>query len=238
MKLIKVMQGTVSCRVSNDDVTPTPIPPIQDMMNAIRARYQFAPQPQAGITFQMPGQTPGQQIFQGGKFSQGEEIHAITQLVMEQNGDVITSTSTDVADLIMNDFTQFLDDTFKYNFRAVTQHKSYVSAMIVQFDVRFEEKIPALRRILGIVNGGRGDAEGEFQMQRLSFGTGKKQQQAFPLPFLIAQSQIELIESAEFLIERRAGAPLSENRYFCSAPLRTADHVRTLEEIESVLSDE
>ncbi|MDA9463051.1 hypothetical protein [Bradyrhizobium sp. CCBAU 53415] len=38
----------------------------------------------------------------------------------------------------------------------------------------------------------------------------------------------------EFVFERRAGQPYSANEYFSSAPLRTADHMRVLDQLEKI----
>jgi hypothetical protein len=42
-------------------------------------------------------------------------------------------------------------------------------------------------------------------------------------------------EGSEFLIERRAGHPFRENRYFCSAPLPTRKHREALVKVEQIL---
>jgi hypothetical protein len=231
MKTMKVNQGTVACRVASDDVFPAPAPPMQDVFSAIQNRYQFIAQPQNLGLQMIPGQAP-QYAFQGGKFIIGDEAHAIAQLVMEQNGDVITSTSTDIANTIMDDLTNFLDEKFKYKFHSTPQNRSFVSSIIVQFDERFEERISALGAIIEIVNAARSMTDA-FQLQRIAFGLGKARRAANPF---VQQSQIDVIEAAEYAIERRGNAALSENRYFCSAPLKTADHIRTLEEIEKLLA--
>lgn len=44
------------------------------------------------------------------------------------------------------------------------------------------------------------------------------------------------LRPVEFAFERRAGLPYGSGLYFSSAPLRTADHMRFLNEIEAVLS--
>jgi hypothetical protein len=39
-----------------------------------------------------------------------------------------------------------------------------------------------------------------------------------------------------FSIERRSGLPLAQNRWFCSAPLPTDEHLALLEQMEKDLS--
>jgi hypothetical protein len=46
---------------------------------------------------------------------------------------------------------------------------------------------------------------------------------------------LSLDPTSTFRIERREGMPVDERLYFCVAPLRTADHIRLLEEAEKIL---
>jgi hypothetical protein len=39
-----------------------------------------------------------------------------------------------------------------------------------------------------------------------------------------------------FIIERRANIQFDRERYYCSAPLRTKDHIEVLEHLESAIS--
>src|ERR1019366_7101267 len=41
--------------------------------------------------------------------------------------------------------------------------------------------------------------------------------------------------AGSFLVDRRAGAGYEENRYYSQAPLRTADHIALLNELEKLL---
>ena len=63
-----------------------------------------------------------------------------------------------------------------------------------------------------------------FEIKRLAFGGGD-----VPNPQMQLQPTIEAIERSDFLMERRAGAPYEVNRYFCAAPIKTAEHNKVLE---------
>jgi hypothetical protein len=39
------------------------------------------------------------------------------------------------------------------------------------------------------------------------------------------------------LFDRRSGAPFSQNRFFCAAPLRTEAHLKLLEELDGLLAE-
>jgi hypothetical protein len=224
MKIITVMQGTAARRVPPDDIVPKPVPPVQDIIAAVQQRYQFSNSPpMQGLSSQC--------IFHAGKFTHNGVAHAINQLIMEGNGDLVATSSTDIADLILDDLFQFLDEKFNYQLQKAPPVKSYVSVIIVQFDFRLEERIRLIGAIADIVNSARGPGKNRFELQRLSFGG---EQKTVRVPMLGA-SQIELVENAEYVVERRAGYPLEQNRYFCSAPLTTADHLRSLENIEATI---
>jgi len=70
-----------------------------------------------------------------------------------------------------------------------------------------------------------------FEIKRQAFGGG-----GVPNPQMQLQPTIEAIERSDFLMERRAGAPYEVNRYFCAAPIKTAEHIKVLELIERELS--
>jgi hypothetical protein len=59
-----------------------------------------------------------------------------------------------------------------------------------------------------------------FKIKRLAFGHGDIAVTT-AVPFTL-----DLLEASDFVIERRAAEPYSENRYFCSAPMRTQTILR------------
>jgi hypothetical protein len=70
-----------------------------------------------------------------------------------------------------------------------------------------------------------------FKIKRLAFGHGDIAVTT-AVPFTM-----DLLEASDFVIERRAAEPYSENRYFCSAPMRKPDHIAFLDLIEKELAE-
>jgi hypothetical protein len=225
MKLIVPLHGTVGVRVSADDVVPRQGAVMRDVVESVSASYQFAVKPiiPPGVApFSIPNF-----VFQSGVLISGDDKWPIIQLAMIPNGDVVTAATTEIADMIVNDFMARMDATFGYRFGASDKIRVYQSNIVVDFEEQFDEKIAAFQKIKNILNGAS-IRSAPFEVKRLSFGFGD-------VPQLQSISTTEEIENSDFLIERRSGEPYSRNRYFCSAPMKTSDHVKLLQEIEKEL---
>ena len=144
------------------------------------------------------------------------------QLASVPNGDIVTAATTEIADAILNDYTKRLDDALGYRFAsAMKVHKTFQSNIVVQFDVPLEEQIRGLLKIEACLAREIPRALLPFKIKRLGFGYGE----------IIPALTLETIDKSDFVIERRAGSPFSENRYFCSAPTTTIEHIRILSEV-------
>jgi hypothetical protein len=128
--------------------------------------------------------------------------------------------------------TLFLDDTIlwmrsEFGFKNFsTQPKRYhLSQLVVEFDKPLYELI---RRYGSIVEAiakhtsqiFQTDASMNFARIDLEF-----EKNAVKTPMNIAR----------FIIDRRVGIPFGRERYFCSAPLKTVDHIDVLEQVEAAL---
>jgi hypothetical protein len=233
MKIITNNTATVSRRTLPDDTLPRMRVPQQVISAAVKSRYQFPDIPPL-VSMLTP---PNHVVMQGGQFTYDNSVHDVAQLVMETIGDSVTTTSTDVGNAFLDDLFSFLDSEFGFRLTSAPYKTSYASVLIVEFDVKLEEKILLLGRIATLLSEMWGDAEKPFNLQRLAFG---RQREGAPTSViaaaLIPQSQVAVVEATDFTIERRAGTPFSANRYFCAAPFTTEDHIKSLERIEKLLS--
>jgi hypothetical protein len=227
MKVIRIVAGTVAVRVATDEIFPPSDPPLLDLISSIQQRYQFAITPLIDAA-----QLNGPFDFKAGKFVKGEMSNSISQMVLQIEGGIITTSSTDLADLISNDLHGFLDKTSHFRLTSAKQNRSYASAIIVEFDSTIEKQIEFIGRIEKLINSSGGKSP-ERKFKRISFGF---EDQSIPNPAKpVMMSPLESIEKVEFIIERRAGEPFSSNRYFCVAPMRTEGHIRVLEQIDDML---
>lgn len=220
-----------------DDVRPRQGVALQQIADAIGRRYNFAvsprpnvPQllnlPMAGVhvgSFQVPF------AFQNGTATIGDTTIPISRLDVAGDLSVIVvhTVTTEEGDIILDDIVQMLESDFGFRDVRTLARRNYGSNVILQFEEGIEDYIKVIadiQRIIGPLMMRSIGIESEPKIERLVFAFDPALVPAAKAPFVSA-----------FTIERRVGHPFSENRYFSSAPLRTADHIRALEEIGRLL---
>lgn len=225
MKLIGLLQGVAAYREVVEEYAPEKIPPLADIMGAVKARYQFQQSPM--LPLNMPTGFPLVWNFQNGRFSQGQDTLGVTQLVMTPKGDSVASSRTDYAELVLDDLIDMLDTQFGYRLRQSTKAKIYWSHLVVEFDKSIGEyidKIGAVERIItDQVNNKK-----LYRFKGCVFGTTTSQ-----LP--PNADTIDILEAQDFILERRVDTAFEQNRFFSSAPLTTDGHIKALEAIEAAL---
>jgi hypothetical protein len=222
MKVIVPTHGTVGVHVAADDVLPQPGLMMRDLIEFVAESYRFAVKPQ--IPANVAPFMVQNFVFQSGELISGDTKLPIVQLAIIPNGDIVTAATTDIADKILEDFMERLDATFGYRFASAEKERAYQSNVVVEFEAGVEEKIEIFRRLEKILE----DAslrEAPFKFKRLAFGSGDIQA-------IQSSGTIREIENSDFIIERRATEPYSRNRYFCSAPTTTKNHIKVLHEVE------
>jgi hypothetical protein len=226
MKVINSVQGTVALEVSADDVAPPHGFVGNDLINLVGDAYHFAARPA------LPqGLLPGimqQLAFQSGELQIGTEKFPIIQLVIRADADIVTSINTEIAEKIIDDYTERLDRELGFKFSTATKRKIFQSNVVVEFEEGIEKKIEALEKIENLLNREIKREDYPFKIKRLAFGFGRTS----ALPVLSPLT----IERSDFLLERLGTEPYEKNRYFCGAPTGTSEHIRILELIERELA--
>jgi hypothetical protein len=222
MKLIGCLQGFAVFRAAMEEVVPEKVPPISVLTQFIASTYSF-------VSFPVirPGtDLPATLNFAGGGFPEKGNQFSITQLIMSGEADLAVTSSAHQSDLFLNHLTAALSENFGYRFQSTRITKTYVSNIVVEFDRGIEEYLSKLSRMETAIHKARDPNLPRLRFKRLGFGAkGGAVPESDPFT---------AVQEAEFLIERRAGIPFNQNRYFCSAPMITADHIRTLEEVEEI----
>lgn len=226
MKLITSVQGTVILHVSTDEVIPTGGLLIRDLLRVVGDTYQFAVKPE--IQPRVPPNSIPTLVFQSGVLETEKEKFPISQLVIAGNGGAISANTTDAADKVLDDYIRCMDTTLRYRFASAKMRRTYYSNVVMQFDSGIEERISAIGKIETILNRTMTWRASPFKIKRLAFGYGD--------PIQPTSMAIENFDNADFVIERRAGEPYPENRYFCGGPTRTDDLIEILELIEREIS--
>lgn len=231
MKVVGKLQGTCLIRFAPEEVMPeaggVQIPALSALLVST---YQLT---QVETPFQiMPvGATQGlipQLVFLNGQYTIDDQPISIKQLAFANNGISINAQDTNAADKITDHIFTLLNTNFKFRFDNNNLKRKYFSSLVMQLDRDFESSIPGLGKIQHIIQSALGRKNSEdVALKRLGFGLDSPP---------IMQVNLGNVDRIDFVIERRTGQPFSENRYFSSAALRTPDHIRALEEIETALS--
>jgi len=212
-------------RVSGDDVVPQRGVLQNDLVQYVGDMYGFSVRPI------IPPNAPPQAFpiltFQQGRFLNKDGMFPVQQLIIYQNGDVVSAIDTEIAEVILDDYISTLDNNFGYRYANKPQKRYYLSTIVVEFERDIGRQIDGLRKIGEILTREIPREGRPFDTKRLLFGYGDA--------FNVVLSSPEVIERADFTIERRGGEPSERNRYFSSAPVRTRDHVRILELIEEAI---
>jgi len=219
MKLISSVFGMAAVKVPGDSVAPLEGAVIKDVIEAIGRKYEFATKPPLQLAAQ--GQLA---VFQGGALKADDRRIGIIQLALLANGDIAMAQTTEQADLIVSDLINFLEETFGFRYKSAEKERLHMSNVVVQFEKEAGQAFDRFAAMENLLNDGK---EPRFQFKRLGFGQGD-------ITAANALS-VESLQNADFAIERRAGEPYSSNRFFCSAPMQTREHLAILEKFEGLL---
>ena len=187
----------------------------QKVIDATSQRYHFSKTPNLSVSRAELEQTGI--VFELGFLETEVEEVTIDRLSIYNDGMVVRANKTEHAETFFNDVAEWLIKD--YGCRQVRRKPHYVSEIVVDFErpaanvLNNYEKIANI--LLSNVNENREATAVAFNAFSIEFVT-KSKSAAMP----------------KFVIERREGTSVENERYFCSAPLTTERHLQVLEEIE------
>jgi hypothetical protein len=220
MKLIGYLQAWAASRQVIEEYAPSKLPYPGELVDAIRERYGFQSFPNVA-----PGAPPNTtMVFAGGRYDAGDDAFGIGTLIMEATGDVVQTVTTDQAERVLEDLASFLSERFGFRLNEWPQRRSYTSNLVMEFDDVVENYIGKLADVAAALNRVK-QSPTEVSLKRIAFGGTPAQ----------IVDHVSDVEQADFLIERRVSNPMEPRRYYCSAPIKTEDHLRLMEEIEHIL---
>jgi hypothetical protein len=160
--------------------------------------------------------------FKNGEFVVSEQDHPIAiNLTIYNDGLVADSESSTVySDAFLLEILTKLSDIVKGpSYEQIIRKKNYLSELFVSTNESLEIINPKLKQISKQLRDDFGE-DRFFEVGRISF---------WP-------DQLDRVNPIPFSIERAVGVPFSENRYFSSAPLHTAQHIKLLDRFEKLFS--
>jgi hypothetical protein len=228
VKFIGHINGFAAFRESLEEYQPEKGVVYSQLLELVRTTFKFQGFPRVA-----PGtEPPVPLVFTAGQFSENETSFGIQQLVMVPGGDIVVAVTTEQADMILDRLILVLDEKLGFRLQSSKKIRSHVSNVVVEFNINLEDYITKIGKIGKLINDAQPGMP-TFNFKRLTFGRADIARSG-PVNVVPQVDPLTAIETADFVIERRAGHSFEENRYFCSAPMASGDHIRILEEIEAI----
>jgi hypothetical protein len=215
MDLKAIMLARVVTLFELQTLDPTGKASVTETLKQIAGRYSFTRTPQtiAELDFQK-----GVELVEG-KLNQIR----IDRFTIYSNGmSVDTRSSTEDSEEVLKDFLAFMRTTYGASVQIVRQF--FVSQIVFRSDLQFSSLNPILKPLAEhLAATVSADMKHSFVFEPSGLIIGADVSQTKLSPGL-------------FTLERRSEIPFSEKMYFSSAPLRTAEHFKVLEKLETSLS--
>jgi len=216
MKLISVEFGQVTWIV--DLAVPSGNVYLPAAIAAIKDRYKFVNVPSLEVLL---AQNPNI-VFEHGKF-----VDSVIRKFSSHNDGMVAETSAGT-----NNAEEFLDDFVKWSckeFGATVleindAYRFYDSHLIVQMEIDLEEKMAFIKFITD-----------ELSSEIKNYGIIPLDYHASGFSLSTDNTEVRGLSTTSFRIDRRIGQRFSNNLYYCTAPLKTADHIRLLGKIENLI---
>jgi hypothetical protein len=194
-----------------------------DIVEKIKEKYKF---------FRVPDLSkPREEINKNGyKFESGEfHFEGRSVIIMEfgvySDGLVVVSHTTERGEAFLDDVIKWMRKDYGFREFETEPRRYFQSQVVVEFDRPFGKLISALTDVINVIS------EPLEPIYRTKDKVGFCR---LDLEYDKATSGIS-VAVTRFILERRANIPYEKERYYSAAPMRSADHLRTLEKIESIL---
>lgn len=214
MQLISIGLGRVVQFVDVRTVDPSGKTSTPELFNKIAARYSFVKAPQSFDEMD---------VEKGVDFSIGKlkEIN-IDRLSVYQNGVLVdTRSSTDDSEKVLVDIWTWIREELGVTIRPT--RVNFVSQLIFRSDLRLSLLNPVLTPIADRISKSvSGDLKQTFSYEPIGILMGPDPTQTKLSPY-------------QFTLERRSDTPFMENVYFSVAPLRTAEHLEIVKQLEEAI---
>jgi hypothetical protein len=223
MKIVAYEASRMTVLFPLEEVTPLGGPTSDKIVDKVAERYEFTKLPNLNVTNDEIDKS-GIRFERGILKKAGSNINII-EFVVFNDGVVIGSQTTEDAELFWSDIFAWLRTEHGYREFATPPLLRYISQIIVEFDsplINFMKDFEKLSSPVSKVLSAIYDAEIRMDFSRIDLEFDRiGNKSALNIP--------------RFIIERRVQIPFERERYMCSAPMRTRDHISVLEEIERSL---
>lgn len=216
MKIISFSSGTLLSLFPLEAFTPVGGLNERQVVSAIGQRYNFGTFPNLSSRAEL--EKDGL-VYELGFFKTKSGEATIHRLSVHNDGVMVRANKTGHAEAFFADLTDWLVQ--HCGCRRIDKKSLYLSEVVVEFEKPAANMFAKYSKIADVI------LSGVNEHRDVSAAAFNALTIEFP-------SRSEVIP--KFIIERREGASLEDERYFCSAPLATERHLQVLEEIERLLS--
>jgi len=223
VKLFSVMTARAIWFFDIQDMNPKGKSIFADLSEWLKDQYHFEKFPKSTDERDEHGGL----AFMRGEFQVKENTFIPVDLGIYSDGLVATAqSSTNDSEAFLKDLLDSACKEFSLIFNdSMVRRKMYLSEINIKFDGSLDHMNPSLKQFAGKILSILGlDAKSQFQVTGMIFGAD---QISLPLSKQLFSG---------FVLERKGGAPFSENRFYAKAPLPTHQHLELLEELERLLS--
>jgi hypothetical protein len=215
MEFLSVANARVGWLFDYGELNPQGKDFLVHLIDWLKDTYSFEKYPDSLSDFEAETKSLA---FKIGSFQVRPDIFIVVELNIYSDGIQANSwSSTDDTEAFLHDVLSNAAKEFHLNYaEKIIQHKTYVSEVAVRYEQPLAAINPNAIKIADAISHltGRDCELGGIQFwfdTRLNPPLGP------------------------FRIEKKLNAPLHDNRYFSSAPLRTKDHISLLESFEHIL---
>jgi hypothetical protein len=226
MRVVSIGTARVGFLKPIDEILPLESAYPPQVAKSVAERYSFQNPPdfaQPWSAFREKGME-----FLMGRFEfQGSTRH-IENLRVLGDGLIVTAPGTDVGEAFIADLLAWGAETQGFRVHDdINDRLAFLSQLIVEFDASLDRAISAFAALSGAC-ADLFKATYGLEVDLRAYG--------FSLNYDRTGISGRLSNLSLFGFERRAGEPYNTNRLFCQAPLRTKDHIKLLEIVESTLA--
>jgi hypothetical protein len=220
MKLISVGGARSIWLFDINDLNPRGKDVNSDLLDFLREAYFFDKVPSSPIDLDPEKKSLK---FERGRFQVKEEIYVSVSLEIYNDGFVADSrSSTRDTDAFVEDVLSLAAKEFSLTYDpSMIRTKMHVSELTVRMDSVLFNLHPKLVDFANTISSMCGSEVPPFECSLLGFGT---------------DLAISHLKPSNFVLDRKIGAPFSENRYYSRAPVHTDQHQELLVELEHILS--
>jgi hypothetical protein len=216
MKLISNEHGQSFQQFVMDEIRPASGLYLPDLVRGIAERYAFSVVPTNYEILLKEGAK-----YKGGRLvTEGRTIE-IRDLGFFNDGALAVAWNTEDSELVLNDILTWATQNFGLREPLTKPPRRFTSSVVVEFGAELDRAMAAFDGLKKDLS----SAIGKIYGWDVDIETSRVALAADP-------SKLPPLTTVDFTIERRAGRPFSENRYFSVATVTTDSHLSLLEAFE------